>query len=273
MGERHLTDVRIAVAGCAGRMGQALIHTIQSMDGCRVAGGTERAGSPALGRDVGDVAGVGTLGLTVSDDLAAVLAGADAILDFTAPAATVALADVAAQTNTVHIIGTTGMTDADDAAVALAAQKTVIVKAGNMSLGVNLLGVLAKKVAAALDEDWDIEIVEMHHRHKVDAPSGTALLLAEAAAEGRGIDLKTHSDRGRDGLTGARKRGDIGMAALRGGSVVGEHEVIFAAEGERVVLKHIATDRTIFTRGAIKAALWGQGKPPGLYSMLDVLGL
>ena len=268
-----MDELGIAVTGCAGRMGQSLVQAIGAAEGCRVSGGTERFESPDIGRDVGEIAGVGFLGVTATDDLAAVLAGAKAVLDFTTPGATVALAKAAADAGVVHVIGTTGMTDADDTAVAEAAKRTVIVKAGNMSLGVNLLGVLAQKVAAALNEDWDIEIVEMHHRHKVDAPSGTALLLAEAAAEGRGIDLKSHNDRGRDGHTGARKRGDIGMAALRGGDVVGEHEVVFAADGERIFLKHVATDRGIFARGAIKAAIWGQGKPPGLYDMVDVLGL
>ena len=173
----------------------------------------------------------------------------------------------------MHVIGTTGLEDVHLAKLKAAARHAVIVRAGNMSLGVNLLTQLTKKVAAALDADWDIEIVEAHHRMKVDAPSGTALMLGEAAAVGRGIALGDHRDSGRDGITGARKRGDIGFSAIRGGDVVGEHDVIFAADGARIVLRHLATDRAIFARGALKAALWGQDKKPGEYDMLDVLGL
>jgi 4-hydroxy-tetrahydrodipicolinate reductase len=182
-------------------------------------------------------------------------------------------AALAAQARAVHVIGTTGMEPADIAALAPAARHAVLVRAGNMSLGVNLLVQMTKKIAAALDADWDIEVVEAHHRMKVDAPSGTALMLGEAAAEGRGISLADHMDSGRDGITGARKRGDIGFSAIRGGDVVGEHDVIFATAGERVVLRHLATDRAIFARGALRAALWGQDKKPGQYDMMDVLGL
>jgi 4-hydroxy-tetrahydrodipicolinate reductase len=198
---------------------------------------------------------------------------ADGIIDFTVPAATVRLAALAAETHLVHIIGTTGTSAEDDAKIAEAAKKTAIMKSGNMSLGVNLLAVMTRKVAAALGEEFDIEIVEMHHNKKIDAPSGTALLFGDAAAVGRGIDLKTHSERGRDGHTGTRKTGTIGFASLRGGNVAGEHSVIFAGADERIELTHKATDRMIFARGALKAALWARGKPPGLYSMLDVLGL
>jgi 4-hydroxy-tetrahydrodipicolinate reductase len=195
------------------------------------------------------------------------------VIDFTAPAATVEFAAIAAQARIVHVIGTTGMTDADLAKVAAAARHATVVRAGNMSLGVNLLVQLTKQVAAALDEDFDIEIIEAHHNKKVDAPSGTALMLGEAAAEGRGVSLEAASDRGRDGITGARKQGDIGFSAIRGGDIVGEHDVLFAAAGERIVLRHLATDRAIFARGAVKAALWGQGQKPGEYDMMDVLGL
>jgi 4-hydroxy-tetrahydrodipicolinate reductase len=173
----------------------------------------------------------------------------------------------------VHVIGTTGLSAADEAAIAEAARGATIVKAGNMSLGVNLLLAITRKVAEALDADYDIEVLEMHHNRKVDAPSGTALMLGRAAAEGRGVDLAAVSERTRDGHTGPRRRGDIGFAALRGGSVVGEHTVIFAGEGERIEIKHMASDRSIFARGAVKAALWGRGKMPGLFAMTDVLGL
>jgi len=212
-------------------------------------------------------------GIMVSDDPLEVFAKSRAVIDFTAPKASVENAALAAQARLVHVIGTTGLSAADIEALEPAARHAVIVRAGNMSLGVNLLMQLTRKVAAALDDDFDIEIVEAHHRHKVDAPSGTALMLGDAAAKGRGVDLARVSDRGRDGMTGARKRGDIGFSAIRGGDVVGEHDVIFAADGERIVLRHLATDRAIFARGALKAALWGLNQKPGEYDMLDVLGL
>ena len=265
--------MKIAVMGAAGRMGRELVRAIAATPGCSVSGGTEPPGSPAIGQDLGVLAGLGTLGIVIAPDAQSVIASADAILDFTSPAATMAFARMAAASGTVHIVGTTGFDAAGDAAIKDAAQRTAIVKAGNMSLGVNLLAALTKKVAAALGEDYDIEIVEMHHRMKVDAPSGTALMLGQAAAEGRAVPLGQKSVRSRDGHTGARKSGDIGFATLRGGSVVGDHTVIFAGDGERIELTHLAADRGIFARGAVKAALWGKGRAPGLYSMADVLGI
>ncbi|PTX57663.1 dihydrodipicolinate reductase [Litoreibacter ponti] len=264
---------RIVIMGASGRMGQMLIETINRSDNATLVGATERPGHAWVGRDLGVAMGGVETGVPVVDDARDILAGADAVIDFTSPATTVALADVAAQAGVVHVIGTTGLSEDDIAALEQMPDTAKIVRAGNMSLGVNLLVQLTKKVAAALDEDFDIEIVEAHHRHKVDAPSGTALMLGEAAAEGRGVALKDVKDSGRDGITGARKRGDIGFAALRGGDVVGEHDVIFAADGERIVLRHLATDRAIFARGAVKAAVWAQDKQPGHYNMLDVLGL
>lgn len=263
----------IAVTGASGRMGQMLIRTITASGKARLVGCVERAGHGWIGRDVGEAMGGAALGVIVTDDAQAAFGSAQAVIDFTAPAATVGFAALAAQAGIVHIIGTTGMEADDIAKLAPAARDAVIVRAGNMSLGVNLLTRLTQKVAAALDEDWDIEVVEAHHRMKVDAPSGTALMLGEAAAAGRGVALADVRDSGRDGITGARKRGDIGFAAIRGGDVVGEHDVIFAADGERVVLRHLATDRGIFARGALRAALWGIGKAPGEYDMMDVLGL
>ena len=254
-------------------MGQMLIHAIAERDDCTLSGVTERSGHEWVGGDIGMAMGGAAQGVTVTDDPLEVFAKSRAILDFTSPDATVEHADLAAQARLVHVIGTTGFDDTHLERFSHAAHHAVLVRAGNMSLGVNLLTVLTKKVAAALDADFDIEIVETHHHHKVDAPSGTALMLGQAAADGRGIDLADASDRGRDGITGARKRGDIGFVALRGGDVVGEHDVIFAGSGERVILRHIASDRMLFARGAIKAAMWGQGKKPGEYSMLDVLGL
>lgn len=268
-----MQGMRIAVMGAAGRMGRELVRAIAAMPGCAVAGGTERPGSAALGNDLGVLAGLEPLGVKVTDDPLELLTRSDAVLDFTAPAATVELAGLAANARIVHVIGTTGLSAADEAAIKAAARHAVIVKAGNMSLGVNLLTAITRKVAEALDADFDIEIVEMHHKMKVDAPSGTALMLGQAAATGRGVELSSHSVRVRDGHTGARRRGDIGFATLRGGNVVGEHTVIFAGEGERIELTHRATDRGIFARGAVKAALWGRGKEPGLYAMTDVLGI
>ena len=268
-----MSDMAIAVMGVAGRMGRELVRAINSVDGCSVAGGTEQAGSAELGQDIGVLAGIGSIGVNVTADTADVIANCNAILDFTVPAASVAFAGLTAEAGIVHIMGTTGFSEADEAAIAEAAKRATIVKAGNMSLGVNLLLELTKKVSAALDEDYDIEVVEMHHRHKVDAPSGTALMLGQAAADGRNISLKDRSVRVRDGQTGERHRGDIGFASLRGGNVVGEHSVIFAADGERIEIAHRATDRGIFARGAVKAGLWARDKDPGLYSMVDVLGL
>lgn len=263
----------IAIIGASGRMGQMLIKTVLESDAASLGGVSERAGHDWIGCDLGTCMGGASTGIIVSDNTAAIIADADAVIDFTAPAASVAHAALAAQSGTAHIIGTTGFDDTHLAAIAKSAEETVIMRAGNMSLGVNLLMQLTQKVAAALDEDFDIEIIETHHRHKVDAPSGTALMLGQAAADGRGVTLDGVSDRGRDGITGARKRGAIGFHAVRGGDVVGEHDVIFASDGERIVLRHLASDRRIFARGALKAALWAQGKPAGEYDMLDVLGL
>ncbi|WP_377192287.1 4-hydroxy-tetrahydrodipicolinate reductase [Ruegeria meonggei] len=263
----------IVITGASGRMGQMLIKTVTDSDQARLVGVVERTGHDWIGQDVGVAMGSAALGVTVTEDPLEAFAQAQAVIDFTAPEVTLEFAALAAQARCVHVIGTTGMSDEQIAALEPASRHAVIVRAGNMSLGVNLLVQLTKKVAAALDEDFDIEVIEGHHHHKVDAPSGTALMLGEAAAEGRGVDLAEVSDRGRDGITGARKRGDIGFHAIRGGDIVGEHDVLFAAPGERIVLRHLATDRAIFARGALKAALWGQGKPPGQYDMVDVLGL
>lgn len=265
--------MKLAVMGAAGRMGRTLIRLIHETQGCEVVGGLERQGSDALGADLGTLAGIGPLGITVGDDPLELFTRVDGIIDFTTPAATVELATLTAQARIVHIIGTTGCSEEDEAKFAAAGRHARIVKAGNMSLGINLLTAVVRKVAAALDADFDIEVVEMHHRHKVDAPSGTALMLGQAAADGRGIDLASASVRSRDGHTGPRRRGDIGFATLRGGSVVGEHQVLFAGEGELITLGHKAESRDIFARGAIKAALWAADQKPGLYSMADVLGI
>ncbi|MBX6320528.1 MAG: 4-hydroxy-tetrahydrodipicolinate reductase [Rhodospirillaceae bacterium] len=265
--------MNIGVIGCAGRMGRMLVRTILATDGCAVAGGTEAPGAPAVGRDLGTVAGIEPLGLPVGDDPAALIAAADAVLEFTTPAASLAHVALSAAAGRPHVLGTTGFDDEQVAALERHAARIPIVWAPNMSLGVNLLLGLVRQVARALDPAWDIEIVEMHHRMKVDAPSGTALALGRAAAEGRGVAFEAAARRTRDGIVGARPRGEIGFATLRGGDVVGEHTVIFAADGERVELAHKATSREIFARGAVRAALWVHGRPPGLYGMADVLGL
>lgn len=264
----------LVVVGAAGRMGRTLIRAVHETPGAAIVGAVEREGSSFVGQDAGELAGVGRLGVAITDDPLPAFAKADGVLDFTAPAATVVFAGYAAQARIAHIIGTTGCSEADDAAIAAAARHATIVKSGNMSLGVNLLAVLVEQAARALDAaDFDIEVLEMHHRHKVDAPSGTALLLGEAAATGRQVPLADNSVRSRDGHTGPRPEGTIGFATLRGGSVVGDHSVILAGAGERIVLSHHAEDRALFARGAVKAALWAHGRKPGLYSMRDVLGL
>ena len=263
----------IVITGASGRMGQALIKAVLAAETCRLVGALERPGHDWVGQDIGTAMGGQPAGLTVTDDAAELFAKAQAVIDFTAPAATVGFAALAAQAGAVHVIGTTGLSDDDLTAISRAAHQAVIVRAGNMSLGVNLLIGLTRQVAAALDEDFDIEVIEAHHNRKVDAPSGTALMLGEAAAAGRGVALADVRDSGRDGMTGARKRGDIGFSAIRGGDIVGEHDVMFAAPGERIVLRHMATDRSIFVRGALRAALWGQNQRPGEYDMIDVLGL
>jgi 4-hydroxy-tetrahydrodipicolinate reductase len=263
----------ITITGASGRMGHMLLKTVSESDRAHLVGAVEQVGHPWVGLDVGEAMGGRANGVIVTDDPLEAFAVSQAVIDFTAPSATLEYAALAAQARTVHVIGTTGMSDAEIAKLEPASRHAVIVRAGNMSLGVNLLTKLTEKVAAALDADFDIEIIEAHHHHKVDAPSGTALMLGEAAATGRGVDLANVRDVGRDGITGARKRGDIGFTAIRGGDIVGEHDVLFAAAGERIILRHMATDRGIFARGALKAALWGQTQKPGHYSMIDVLGL
>ncbi len=263
----------VVVTGASGRMGQMLIETVTAHSGLRLGGVTERPGHDWIGRDLGEAMGGQATGVPVTDDPITVIKDAQAIIDFTTPEATLAHAELAAQARAAHVIGTTGLTQDDIAQIRRASHHAPIVRAGNMSLGVNLLVTLTQQVAAALDADFDIEIIEAHHRHKVDAPSGTALMLGEAAAAGRGVSLGDVTDSGRDGITGARRRGDIGFSAIRGGDIVGEHDVVFAADGERITLRHMATDRALFARGAVRAVLWALDKEPGEYDMLDVLGL
>ncbi len=265
-----MSDIRVVVAGAGGRMGHQILKAVSETDGMVVHGALEAPGHPDLGQDAGVQAGLKPLGVVLTSDPLALLAHAQALIDFTIPRVSVELAALAAQARIVDVIGTTGCSEDDDAKIRAAARHAVIVKSGNMSLGVNVLARLVAEAAKALPA-YDIEIVEMHHRRKVDAPSGTALMLGEAAARARGISLKENSARGRDGQTGARPDGVIGFASLRGGTVVGEHQVILAGPNERLVLSHIAEDRAMFAPGAVAAVKWGQGKKPGLYAMADVL--
>jgi len=265
--------MKLVVVGAGGRMGQSLVRAICETEGAELFGAVDRVGDSSIGKDAGVLAGVGLLGVSISDDPLPIFAKAEGVVDFTAPVASVEFAALAAQARIVHVIGTTGCTADDDAKINAAARHATIIKSGNMSLGINLLAALVEKAASALGSpDFDIEVLEMHHKHKVDAPSGTALLLGEAAARGRDIDLNANAVKSRDGITGAREPGTIGFATLRGGSVIGEHSVLLAGEGEIIELSHRATDRALFARGAIKAALWGKGRKPGMYSMKDVLG-
>jgi 4-hydroxy-tetrahydrodipicolinate reductase len=234
-------------------MGRALVRAVLADSACTLSGALEAGGHPELGNDAGTLAGLGSAGIALSDDARRTLAAADALIDFTAPAVSVSFAELAADARIVHVLGTTGFSAADEAAIADSAKHATIVKSGNMSLGVTLLAALAKRAAMALP-DFDVSILEMHHRAKKDAPSGTAILLGRAVEE-------------------ARADAQVGYASLRGGTVVGEHQVILAGPHERVVLAHVAEDRSIFARGALAAALWGRSRAPGLYSMSDVLGL
>lgn len=267
-----MSGIKIVVAGAAGRMGQATLRAIAASQEFELTGALVRRGHPDLGNDANALAGAKSSGIALTDDALPLLAHAQVLIDFTTPELSVELAALSAQARIVHVLGTTGLSASDDEKIRAAARHAVIIKSGNMSLGVNLLAAFAKQAAKALP-GFDIEIVEMHHRKKVDAPSGTALLLGRAAAEGRDISLDKNAVKTRDGQVGPRGNEAIGFASLRGGTVVGEHDVIFAGDGERVVLRHVAEDRSIFATGALAAAKWGQGKKPGLYAMADVLEL
>ena len=265
--------IKIGVLGVSGRMGQTLLQSILNNERLVLCGVTEKPGHAWEEQKLSKVFPEYSGDLVIKTDPNKAFFNADVAIDFTSPASSVAMAKFAAELGIVHVVGTTGLSQDNLEIFAECSKKTPIIHAGNMSLGINLLAKLTERIASALDEDFDIEIIEAHHRYKIDAPSGTALMLGEAAARGRGKRLNEIEDRGRDGHTGERKRGNIGFSAIRGGNIVGEHDVMFSADGERIILSHIATDRTIYARGAIKAALWGVGKSPGLYDMCDVLGL
>ncbi|QTD55280.1 4-hydroxy-tetrahydrodipicolinate reductase [Parasphingorhabdus cellanae] len=240
----------IGIIGSQGRMGHALVNAIGEQEELSHAGGVDQ-----------------------DDDFAALLAQSDVLVDFSVPDGLSNRLDLCAEAGKPMLVGTTGLEPAHHLSIDAAAKTVAVLQTGNTSLGVNMLAALVKQAASRLGDDWDIEIVEMHHRHKVDAPSGTAILLGEAAAKGRGINLNDHSERGRDGQTGARQKGAIGFAALRGGSVAGDHQVILATDEERIELGHRAENRMIFARGAVKAALWLTQQQPGRYDMTDMLGL
>jgi len=268
-----MSEMKIGIVGCAGRMGRMLVKQVTQTAGCTIHGGTEPKDSPFVGQDIGSLAGLDPFGIFVTTSTEELFENVDAVIDFTTPAVSVQNAKLAAISRKIHVIGTTGLSNEEQDEVSQVGGGAIIVQGANMSLGVNLLAQLTKKVAAILDDEFDIEVLEMHHRHKVDAPSGTALLLGKAAAAGREVDHDSVADRGRDGITGARKKGDIGYAVLRGGNVVGDHTVMFAAENEIIEITHKAGDRAVFARGAVRAALWANGKSAGNYDMMDVLGL
>lgn len=264
--------MNIGIIGASGRMGRMLVAAVNTTPGASLSGGTEAPGHGDLGQDLGVLAGIGALDIALTPDTAALFAASDAVIDFTSPKVTEAHANLAAQHGTALVIGTTGLEAAQQTALENAAKKTAIVQAANFSVGVNLLLGLVEQAAKMLPETYDIEVSDMHHRHKVDAPSGTALALGNAAADGRGVNLADKMVTARDGITGERGIGDIGMAVFRGGDIVGDHTVMFAGPGERVELTHKAASREIFASGAVRAAMWCKGKAPGIYSMKDVLG-
>lgn len=265
------STVKIGISGAGGRMGGMLIAEISATEDLQLVAATDRSGGPAIGEDAGLFAGLRGNGVIIGDDPKTLFETADVVIDFSSPAACRSHADLAAETGIALVVGTTGLTQDDEATLEKAGQKAALVYCANTSVGVTLLGQIVEQVAAQLTDDWDIEIVEVHHHYKVDAPSGTALALGKAAARGRGVELEAVADMVRKGQTGARKQGDIGFAVLRGGDVIGEHSVIFFGQSERVEISHKATDRVIFARGALRAARFAANEKPGFYIMADVL--
>src|SRR5271169_2246292 len=268
-----MARIKMGVVGCGGRMGRMLVAEIAASEGCAIAGGSEAPGSGYINQDIGELAGIGRMGIPIGETVEKLIRDSDVVLDFTAPEVTATHAADAAKLGKAMVIGTTGLSDEESEAVRLAARNIPIVWAPNMSLGVNVLLSLVEEVARRLGPDWDVEIMEMHHRGKVDAPSGTALALGRAVAAGREVEFEGVQQRARDGITGPRRPGDIGFAALRGGDAVGDHYVVFAGSGERLELIHRATSRSIYAKGAVQAARWVVGRPPGLYGLKEVLGL
>jgi 4-hydroxy-tetrahydrodipicolinate reductase len=271
--EAEMAGTKIGVVGCGGRMGRMLVAEIAATQGCTVAGGSEAPDSGYINQDIGELAGIGRIGIPVGETVEKLIRDSDVVLEFTSPAATVEHAALAGSLGKAMVVGTTGLSAEQGDVVRQAARSIPIVWTPNMSLGVNVLLSVVEEVARRLGPDWDVEIMEMHHRGKVDAPSGTALALGRAVAAGRGVVLEQVEQRARDGITGPRRTGDIGFAALRGGDAVGDHHVIFAAPGERLELIHRTTTRAVFAKGAVRAARWVVEQPPGLYGLKEVLGL
>lgn len=267
-----MSELKVLIMGCAGRMGQTLIKCSTRFKNIRLSGAVEIDGHQAIGKDAGQAAGIGELGVAITTDMEAAIKDCDVAIDFTTPASTVAAAALAGKHGKSMVIGTTGLSASDTDIIREAAAQAPTVLAPNMSLGVNLLFALVKQAAIAL-QGYDIEIVEKHHRHKKDAPSGTAIRLAEKIAEGAGLDLDQAAIHGRSGITDERPAGQLGIHAVRAGDIVGEHNVLFATQGERVELAHAASSRECFAMGALRAATWVLGQKPGLYDMQDMLGL
>ncbi|MDZ4297820.1 MAG: 4-hydroxy-tetrahydrodipicolinate reductase [Moraxellaceae bacterium] len=265
--------IRVAVCGAAGRMGRALVAAVQTQEGVKLAAATEYPQSSALGADAGELAGIGRLGVMISPSLADVINDVDVVIDFSTPAATVAHAQLCQQNGVAIVIGTTGFSDADQQALNAAAQQVPLVCSGNYSVGVNVTLKLLALAAKTFGDTVDIDVLEAHHRHKVDAPSGTALMMGQAVADALGRDLKEDAVYAREGHTGPRDRRSIGFQTLRGGDTVGDHTVFFFGEGERVEVRHVATNRANFAHGAVRAAAWAVTRQPGRYDMQDVLGL
>ena len=263
--------IRVAVAGAAGRMGRALIQAIDSSQELTLGAGFENAASTALGQDAGALAGVGACGVIISDEPEAEIENFDVIIDFTTPNATLALAGFCADAKKAMVIGTTGFTDEQQSELNSCSEKTAVFMSPNMSVGVNLMLQLVARAARALANDVDVEVIEAHHKDKVDAPSGTAVRIGEVLAEALQRDLAKDAVYGRQGITGARERNTIGFSTIRGGDIVGEHTVLFAGEGERLEITHRAQSRSNFAQGALRAVSFIQDKPPGLYSMEDLL--
>ena len=268
-----MAGTKMGVVGCGGRMGRMLVAEIAATEGCSVAGGSEAPGSGYVNQDIGELAGIGRIGIPIGETVEKLMRDSDVVLEFTSPGATAEHAELAADLGTAMVIGTTGLSAEQGERVREAARHIPIVWAPNMSLGVNVLLSIVEEVAKRLGPDWDAEIIEMHHRGKLDAPSGTALALGHAVAAGRGVALEAVEQRGRDGITGPRRTGDIGFAALRGGDTTGDHHVVFAGAGERLELTHRATTRAIYAKGAVRAARWVVGRPPGVYGLKEMLGL
>ncbi len=265
--------MKIGIIGCAGRMGKTLVQTVSGHADSKLAGGTEYAASSAIGQDVALVAGLEPCGVAITGSAEELIQSADAVIDFTTPENTLNTAALVAKHGKILVAGTTGFSAAQQEELKTFASKTPIVWSSNMSIGVNLLFAMVEQMAGILGPDYDIEILEMHHRHKKDSPSGTAISLGEAAARGRKVSLNDVARYSREGIIGERPIGEIGFATLRGGSVIGDHTVIFASDDDRIEITHKSSSRGIYARGAVQAALWARGQKPGLYSIQDVVKL